>query len=232
MAIKRKVRVLYSFLILYTNLLFVGVLPGAFPADPRCCDNCHPEAFLVDTIVIEGERKLKSGRVGKSPEVIFDCVHKQLLEWRASLFHRLYGANRHVITPGMLISQKSLVTLAERAILITTVDSLRDYVSWAWTDTYGQEIVDVIQTVREEHPDLFLTSGEKLAMKQAERLQAKAAATELHQALKEVFESCDTMVQAEMYTDSTGRQVQHARPFMQIPSSRVSTPRCFHKMAS
>lgn len=203
--------------------MMIDKLPDAFPPDPRCCDNCAPDMFPVDTIILEGEHKLKTGRLGKSPEVIYDAVLERLRKLRQSIVERDYP-NQHFITGRAILQDNIMDSLAERAILITSAEVIKDYVHWIWSDRYGDEVYQEIKVVRDTFPELLVTAKDREIRRRAERLEARAEAEKVQQELSSAFEVCDKAVSRETYLNGQ-KEVLHCQPFLRRPSRKVSISR-------
>ncbi|KAJ6575845.1 hypothetical protein B0H10DRAFT_2199226 [Mycena sp. CBHHK59/15] len=106
--------------------------------DGPCCDNCQPEEFQVETIVLIGGHQLKAGRKEKA--------------------HRNWRPRDDVVD-----------TLAQRARLFTSIESIRDQTYWIFAPKYGEQILKAIQEVLLDFPDLVKEARETQAAERAQR---------------------------------------------------------------
>ncbi len=90
----------------------------------RCCDNCHPDEFPIDTIVIEGERLLKTGRTVTIMEEVYDAVSEALRSLRQEISQTDF-AGQVLITGRSILPDNVIQVLAQRAPLLASVDSIR-----------------------------------------------------------------------------------------------------------
>ncbi|KAF7369168.1 p-loop containing nucleoside triphosphate hydrolase protein [Mycena venus] len=89
-----------------------------------CCDNCNPEAFKVPTIALVGECKLKTGRKGLSSPELESAVRKKLEAVREQIVASKYP-NQHFLTSNAIVADDVLDTLAKRARLVTSIETLQ-----------------------------------------------------------------------------------------------------------
>ncbi|KAJ7135485.1 P-loop containing nucleoside triphosphate hydrolase protein [Mycena crocata] len=125
-----------------------------FPVPPGpCCDNCNPEAFQIETIVLEGGHQLKGGRKGKSSPELEMAVREKLNVLREQFIADDYPM-QHFLTGNAILADDVIDTLAKRARLISSVETLRSQTRWMHTPKYGEKVVAAIQEILLDFPDL------------------------------------------------------------------------------
>ncbi|KAJ7123894.1 P-loop containing nucleoside triphosphate hydrolase protein, partial [Mycena crocata] len=107
------------------------VLPYTQPPNARCCDNCNPDLFPVETVAFTGGSNLKSGRrrYAKTSEEIVQAVTDMLLELRDTIAKK-HWPNQYIVTGKILMSDQIVASLAARARNITSVQAMQDMVRW------------------------------------------------------------------------------------------------------
>ncbi|KAJ7430797.1 P-loop containing nucleoside triphosphate hydrolase protein [Mycena galericulata] len=134
-----------------------------FPVpDGPCCDNCDPAAFKVETIAFVGDHKLKMGRKATSSPELESAVRKKLQELREQIVASEYP-NQHFLTGNAILADNVLDTLAKRARQVTSVDTLLQQTRWIHAQRYGARIVEAIQDVLGDFPDLAAAARENQA---------------------------------------------------------------------
>lgn len=131
------------------KLPFIIKPPGA-----RCCDNCEPDQFPVESIRLTDPSHLQtSGRLRKSSPELFDAVRAALRHFREEIVYSEFGPDEHQISGKAIIQDEIVETLAERARNITSIEALAQQVRWHFTALYGNTVVDVICKVVAQFPD-------------------------------------------------------------------------------
>ncbi|KAJ7692229.1 P-loop containing nucleoside triphosphate hydrolase protein [Mycena rosella] len=173
-------------------------LPYAAPPGARCCDNCTPALFPVETIKLTGGSQLKSGRRqhAKTSEEVATAVKETLLVLRNTIALREWP-DQLILTGKNLMSDLVVEALATRAREITSLEALNQAVRWIWGTKFGPEVVDAIQTRLVEFPD-----HERLAREEQEREKALTALRamaekDLRKKLAEIFEQCHEAILSE-----------------------------------
>ncbi|KAJ7171309.1 P-loop containing nucleoside triphosphate hydrolase protein [Mycena filopes] len=196
------------------------------PAGP-CCDNCNPEAFEVETILLDAGPQLKAGRKATSAPELENAVKKRLEVLR----ERIVGVafpKQHFLTGNALISDPIVDVLARRARLITSVDTLLQHTRWIHAPTYGAQVVKAIQEVVLLFPDHAQIARDTEAAEKSQRMLSAAAFKELRTRLIQVFDGCYAAVYSEMETlpeePAPTRKRKHPRQprricqiFLQLP---------------
>ncbi|KAJ7022999.1 P-loop containing nucleoside triphosphate hydrolase protein [Mycena alexandri] len=174
-----------------------------------CCDNCNPEAFRVPTIALVGERKLKTGRKGLSSPELESAVRKKLEAVREQIVAGEYP-NQHFLTGNAILTDDVLDTLAKRARLVTSTETLQQQTRWIHASRYGDRVVAAIQEILVDFPDLAAVERETQTAERAQKTLDVAAFKELRSRLVIVFEACYNTVLAEMEEDSVDPAVSTA----------------------
>lgn len=169
-----------------------------FPVPPGpCCDNCDPEAFQVETIVLEGGPQLRSGRKQKSPPELENAVREKLNAVRDQIVAADFPM-QHFLTGNVILPDDVVDALAKRARLVTSVDTLLQHTRWIQSAKYGTRVVAAIQEVLLEFPDLEKEARETQAAERTKRTLDAAAFKELRSRLVLVFDGCWDAVFSEM----------------------------------
>ncbi|KAJ7080321.1 P-loop containing nucleoside triphosphate hydrolase protein [Mycena epipterygia] len=154
-----------------------------FPVpDGPCCDNCDPDAFQVEMIALIGDRKLKAGRKGVSSPELETAVRTKLEEVRDEVVATEYP-NQHFLTGNVIIADDVIDTLAKRARLVTSVDTLLPQTRWVHAPTHGARVVAAIQEILVDFPDLATPARETQAAERTQRMLDAAAFKELRSRL-------------------------------------------------
>ncbi|KAF7373721.1 p-loop containing nucleoside triphosphate hydrolase protein [Mycena sanguinolenta] len=184
-----------------------------------CCDNCDPEAFPIPRIVIKGEHKLKTGRKGLSSPEVESAVRKKLEVLREQIVETKYP-NQHFLTGNVILADDVLDTLAKRARLVTSVDTLLQQTRWIHARQYGSQVVDAIQEVLVDFPDPAALERESQAAERAQRTLDAAAFKELRSRLVKVFEGCYEAVFSEFEEPGPASPSTRKRKRKQVPRRR------------
>ncbi|KAJ7677229.1 P-loop containing nucleoside triphosphate hydrolase protein [Mycena rosella] len=101
-------------------------LPYPVPPNTRCCDNCTPDRFPVETVSITGVSNLKSGRRRhkKASEDVVWAVTDMLVVLREAIVQQ-HWPNQYIIRGRIGMSDDIIAALAARARKITTVEALQ-----------------------------------------------------------------------------------------------------------
>ncbi|KAJ6464564.1 hypothetical protein C8R45DRAFT_790286, partial [Mycena sanguinolenta] len=166
-------------------------LPYLAPPGARCCDNCTPELFPVETVRLTDVRHAKSGRRPKNQtsEEVIAAVTETLLVLRDTIAKRKYP-RQHIITGKVLMSDLVVDALANRARAITSVDALKQVVNWVWASELGPEVVEAIRVRLLDFPDLERLAREEAAREKALAALEALAEKDLRKKLTSVFDSC------------------------------------------
>ncbi|KAJ7688875.1 P-loop containing nucleoside triphosphate hydrolase protein [Mycena rosella] len=196
-------------------------LPYPAPVGARCCDNCTPALFPVETIKLTGGSQLKSGRRqrAKTSEEVATAVKETLLVLRNTIALREWP-DQLILTGKNLMSDLVVEALATRAREITSLETLNQAVRWVWAPKVGLEVVNAIQIRLVEFPD-----HERLAREEQEREKALTALRamakkDLRKKLADIFEQCHEAILSETvsYKD---KLVKRCQPFLTLPKSNV-----------
>ncbi|KAJ7106926.1 hypothetical protein C8R44DRAFT_637663 [Mycena epipterygia] len=189
-------------------------LPYPVPPGARCCDNCTPDLFPIETVRLEGGSQLRSGRRRKAPEELVDEARETLRTLRDAIARREYPSG-YIITGKILMSDQIIEALAPRARDITSVDTLAETVRWHWAPTYGEEVVEAIKAVVARHPDPREEQQRERAFVALEAL----AAADLHRKLVRVFDGCHEAILNET---RAGSEEKVCQIFMVLPRKPVN----------
>ncbi|KAJ7429455.1 P-loop containing nucleoside triphosphate hydrolase protein [Mycena galericulata] len=174
-----------------------------FPVpDGPCCDNCDPDAFKVETIALVGDYKLKVGRKATSSPELESAVRKKLQELREQIVASEYP-NQHFLTGNTILADNVLDTLAKRARQVTSVDTLLQQTRWIHAQRYGAQVVEAIQDVLGDFPDLAAVARENQAAERTRKMLDAAAFKELRSRLALVFDGCYNAVFSQFEDDDT-----------------------------
>ncbi|KAJ6492500.1 hypothetical protein C8R47DRAFT_1270734 [Mycena vitilis] len=168
------------------------------PAGP-CCDNCDPEAFEIETIALVGGHQLKAGRKQTSSPELEDAVRTKLKEVRDKIAADIFR-NQHFLAGNAIMSDNVVDALARRARLITSVDALQQQTRWVHAPNHGGVVVDAIQEVLVQFPDLAKVAREAEAAEKQQKMLDAAAFKELRSRLVKVFDGCYEAVYSEKET--------------------------------
>ncbi|KAJ7705745.1 P-loop containing nucleoside triphosphate hydrolase protein [Mycena metata] len=187
------------------------VLPHPAPPGARCCDNCSPDEFPVDTIRLTGAGKRTGRRQGtKTTEDVAAAIQETLLTLRDNIARTKYS-RQNIVTGKILMSNLVVDALANRARSITSVEAINQTVQWVWATDLGAEVVQAIQQRLLDFPDLEEERREK-----AFAALHVLAEKDLRQKLTSVFDGCYTAVASEMVT-RRGKSVKRCQIFMTLP---------------
>ncbi|KAJ7166272.1 P-loop containing nucleoside triphosphate hydrolase protein [Mycena filopes] len=196
------------------------------PDGARCCDNCSPDKFPVDTIRLTDGTQTKLGRrqQTKTVEEVSAAIKETLLALRNSIACTRYPG-QNIVTGKILMSNLVVDALANRARSITSVEAINQTVRWAWAAELGPEVVEAIQQRLLDFPDL-----EELARQEEQRERAFAALQvlaekDLRQKLTLVFDGCYEAIMGELVT-RRGKTVKRCQIFMTLPRRTVSSFVC------
>ncbi|KAK7030656.1 p-loop containing nucleoside triphosphate hydrolase protein [Favolaschia claudopus] len=198
-----------------------------FPVPPGpCCDNCDPESFEVDNIVLTGGQNLRTGRREGSSEELEAAVREKLKIVRNQILADVYP-NQHFLTGNIILADTVVDALAKRARLVTSVESLLQQTRWGQAARFGDTVVKAIQEVVALFPDHAKAAREQEEAERAQRKLDAAAAKELRKRLVLVFDGCYNAVfsQREPVAPSLRKTKkpkeprQICRQFLQLPKS-------------
>ncbi|KAF8176222.1 P-loop containing nucleoside triphosphate hydrolase protein [Mycena galopus ATCC 62051] len=164
-----------------------------------CCDNCNPEAFEVENIALVGGPQLKTGRKTTSSAELENAVKQKLKEVRREIIKTHYP-NQHFLTGKAIITDTVVDVLAKRARLVTSVHTLLQQTRWVHAPKYGEIVVNAIQEVLVDFPDLAQVARDTQAAEKQQRMIDAAAFKELRARLIQVFDGCYNTVYSETET--------------------------------
>ncbi|KAJ6554729.1 P-loop containing nucleoside triphosphate hydrolase protein [Mycena capillaripes] len=169
----------------------------AFPVpEGPCCDNCAPAEFQVENIALVGGNSLKAGRKVKSSPELETAVWEKLKEVREKIVADHYP-NQHFISGHVILADDIVDTLAKRARLVTSVDTLLQQARWSQATRFGDIVVNAIQEVVLLFPDHAKAAREFEAAERTQRTLDAAAAKELRGRLVAVFDGCYEAVESQ-----------------------------------
>ncbi|KAJ7780588.1 hypothetical protein DFH07DRAFT_729343 [Mycena maculata] len=204
-------------------------LPYPAPIGARCCDNCTPDQFPVETIRLVGGSRLKTGRRhhAKVSEELAHEATEVLKTLRNTIAGRDFP-NGYIITGKILMSDQIIEAIAPRVRDITSIETLAETVRWNWTPKYGSEVVKTIQTLLVRHPDLELEAREAEKRERAFAALQSLAQADLRKKLDPLFDACHERILS--LTRPGGRAGQTERIcqiFMALPRKTVRLS-CLH----
>ena len=120
-------------------------LPDLGP-DCRCCDNCNPDLFPIETLRVFGLNAIKTGRCKPTTDKMLSELSLRLCQVVDNIVSRDWP-NQHIWTSRMLLQDDVIENFARQAKQIQSVDDLHSYVGWHWCKKYGQEILECIVEV-------------------------------------------------------------------------------------
>lgn len=217
----------------HAALCFAETLAFPVPEGP-CCDNCAPDKFQVENITLVGGHSLKAGRKDKSSPELEMAVQKKLKEVRDKIVADHYP-NQHFISAPVILADDIVDTLAKRARLVTSVDTLLDQVRWSQAARFGDLVVDAIQDVVLLFPDHAKAARELEAAERIQRTVDAAVAKELRGHLVAIFNGCydavESLCEPVPPPTQSGRKVRQPRKpkeprkicklFLKLPTSNV-----------
>ncbi|KAJ7440267.1 P-loop containing nucleoside triphosphate hydrolase protein [Mycena latifolia] len=190
-------------------------LPYPVPPNSRCCDNCSPELFPVETGSITGGSTLRSGRrrYKKASDEVVQAITRMLEVLRENIVRR-HWPNQYIITGKIMMSNEVVTTLATRARDITTVEALQQTVRWVWTPRFGVEVVEAIQTCLLDYPDLELQEREERERERNFSAPQALAQKDLRKKLALVFDGCHEEILSQTRPNSS---VKVCQIFLTLP---------------
>ncbi|KAJ7466660.1 P-loop containing nucleoside triphosphate hydrolase protein [Mycena galericulata] len=194
-------------------------LPSSVPPGTRCCDNCNPELFPVETVRLMGGSQLKSGRRRhtKLSDELAEEAKQMLIALRNSIAKRDFP-HGYIITGKILMSDVVIAALAPRIRDVTSVDAIVDMVRWHWAPKYGPEVVSAVQDLLLHHPDLELLAREEQQRERAFAALNSLAEADLHKKLVAVFDACHDVILSQMRPGSKpGQTVKRCQRFIALP---------------
>ncbi|KAJ7640520.1 P-loop containing nucleoside triphosphate hydrolase protein [Mycena rosella] len=194
-----------------------------------CCDNCEPDRFQIETIALVGGTNLKTGRKEKSSPELEEAVREELEVVRKQIVADHYP-NQNIITGNVLLADAIVDTLAKRARLITSVETLLQQTRWGQAPRFGHLVVEAIEEVVLRFPDHAKAARELEAAERTQRTLDAAASKELREHLVLVFDGCYQAVSEEyepvLPPARKGRKPKKPRQicqlFKQLPRRNVS----------
>jgi hypothetical protein len=190
----------------------------------RCCDNCHPDLFPVETIHLSGGSQLKTGRRrhAKTAEEVVNNVQAMLRLLRETLVQRDFP-NQYFITGKAIMSDLIVDALAKYARDITSVVALQQTVRWNWAPQYAQDVVTAIAELLLEYLDPELQAREEREREQAFAALQALAAADLKKKLMLVFDTCYEAVLSQQRPEYPGseRMVKTCQIFLRLPQKSV-----------
>ena len=180
--------------ITYAVLPFAETLAFPVPEGP-CCDNCAPAEFQVENIALVEGHSLKAGRKEKSSPELETAVWEKLKEVREKIVADHYP-NQHFISGHAILADDIVDTLAKRARLVTSVDTLLQQARWSQATRFGDIVGNAIQEVVLLFPDHAKAARELEAAEGTQRTLDAAASKELRGRLVAVFDGCYEAVES------------------------------------
>jgi hypothetical protein len=137
--------------------------------------------------------------------------------------------NQHFITGNAILGDDIIDTLAKRARLVTSVNTLLQQTRWGQAARFGDLVVQAIQEVLVLFPDHAKAARELEAAERTQRTLDAAAAKELRERMVVVFNGCYDAVFSQREpvpppirkTKRPREPRQICKLFLQLPKSNV-----------
>jgi hypothetical protein len=194
------------------------------PNGGRCCDNCQPEDFPVDTIEMEGARVRVSKRGQLSSPELQLAVIKRLKELRRGIVKREYGAGSAFITGKSILSDDVISSLAKYARLYSSTEKIRAHTSWHWVDHYGEEVSSAIGALLPLYPDPVQEARDAQKKEQVFRQIQAMARKDFLERFRKLADECEATILALTRVTKTGTVLKRSTMFMRRPNKKVSEP--------
>ncbi|KAJ7930332.1 P-loop containing nucleoside triphosphate hydrolase protein [Mycena leptocephala] len=204
---------------------------------------------LVENVVLVGGQNLKTGRKEKSSPELEAAVRDKLNVVRDQIVADVYP-NQHFLTGNVILADGIIDTMAKRARLITSVDTLLQQTRWGQATRIGETIVKAILVSRHRYtwrgqlqtkaiqdvvilfPDHAKVAREREAAERTQRTLDADAAKELRNRLLIVFNGCYDAVFSQResvppWTRKTKKPKelrQICKRFLQLPKSMQHFP--------
>ncbi|KAJ3816872.1 P-loop containing nucleoside triphosphate hydrolase protein, partial [Lentinula raphanica] len=194
--------------------------------DARCCDNCNPDLFPVETIKLSYPYPTRASHTTRPSDDLSAAVTSALHEWRSEAV-QLYYPGQVTILGQYLLDDEVINKIAARPRLVTAVDIFCHVIPWRLgVERYGGDVVQIVTGICSLYPDPI-----QLAREEREHQElVKAANEEYREVLKKAFQECYDAV----YDIRTGRMVKKGarnkqyyederkcQPFLALPRKTV-----------
>ncbi|KAJ7127539.1 P-loop containing nucleoside triphosphate hydrolase protein [Mycena crocata] len=201
-------------------------LPYPVPANARCCDNCSPDLFPVETVRLIGGLQLKAGRrrYAKATEELIADTKKTLKQLREDIVEQDYPDGL-IITGKIILSDTVIEVIALHVREITSLESLMNTVRWHWAPRYGSKVVAAIEILLVAHPDLESQAREEEKRERALQALEVLAEKDLRKKLLLVFDGCHQTILDQKRPDDDTAQV--CQIFKSLPRKTVSSSAFF-----
>ncbi|KAJ3757096.1 P-loop containing nucleoside triphosphate hydrolase protein [Lentinula raphanica] len=201
------------------KLPFLSKPPGA-----RCCDNCEPDNFLVQTTRLTDPTQVRGLRgTRKSSLELYSLVSSALRSLRKSIVARVYGAEQGLVTGKILLQDEVIHALAEHARAVNSVLALKRVVRWHFADRYGAEVVEAVQQVVRDCREPAEEAREEQQRERALNALCKMAKKEFREKLTCISDRCFQAVEALTRPNPAGVQVKLCYLFEKLPRRKVSS---------
>ncbi|KAJ3746939.1 P-loop containing nucleoside triphosphate hydrolase protein [Lentinula raphanica] len=192
------------------------------PAQARCCDNCEPANFPVETIRLTDPAQLQvPKRLRKSSIELYSAVVIRLQTMREAIVDRVYGSVQGLITGKAILSDEVIHTLAERARAVTTLPLLQQQVRWHFSSRYGEEAVAAINDVVSQFRDPAEEVRLERLREQAFKRLSNIARQDFRAKLTRISDACFAAVERVLRMDDSGKSVKLCKPFLSLPRRNV-----------
>ncbi|THU97531.1 hypothetical protein K435DRAFT_597334, partial [Dendrothele bispora CBS 962.96] len=184
-------------------------LPGLYPRLPGtpCCDNCNPESFQVENIVLTASYPLRAGRARVPSPELRDALTRALDIWRKDVIDRDYP-NQSIIVGRHILDDSVIEKIVARAHIIKDTNIFRRVIPWGYgRGRYGEEVVKIVTDTGMLYPDVEEVARQEAIREQAFQRLEIAAEKERLTKLRTVFEACYNAV----YEVTTGGTVKKTR---------------------
>jgi hypothetical protein len=172
--------------------------------DARCCDNCHPDLFSIDTILIKYPFPTHARQAPKPSLELQSAVINALRSWQMATVERDYPGQQ-IITSRYLLNDDIIDKIAAWPRAIDTVDVFQHIIPWrvGVELPYGTEVIKVVKDEVAKYPDPQEAARQEAAYEWLNAMAEK----QKQEALLKVFHECYEAV----YSTQTGIMIKRGR---------------------
>ncbi|KAJ3969545.1 P-loop containing nucleoside triphosphate hydrolase protein [Lentinula raphanica] len=202
----------------YKNESKIKLSFASKPSGARCCDNCEPDRFPVQTVKLSNSRQIRGPRGARKSSIeLYGKVSSTLQSLRKAIAARVYGAEQGLVTGKILLQDEVIHALAEHARAVNSVLALKRVVRWHFADRYGAEVVEAVQQVVRDCREPAEEAREEQQRERALNALCKMAKKEFQAKLTLISDRCFEAIEAPMRTNSSGVPVKICYPFEKLP---------------
>ncbi|KAL1665633.1 P-loop containing nucleoside triphosphate hydrolase protein [Schizophyllum commune] len=199
------------------------------PNGARCCDNCTPNLFPIDTVLLEDPSQLQKGRRQRATKELEACVRARLEVIRGEWFAAAYPAGSHFLSPSHFLSDDLIATISSTATSFGNLPGFNTKFRWHWSPRYGSELVDAVLDERRKleipaGPNNDTSSSSRTAEPATEilpppkRIRLDKVSIAAYKRYQDIFGLCRSEI--EGYVDSAGHSP--AKRFRSLPRRGTS----------